>query len=476
MDKWDEVREGIRKFEQSPVMSEELLKAMDHISLVDYWKRRAEEERELLTSLRRHLEDREKDFQLERSKTESLERSFEDKRRIWEKEREALEEKIKAREKEIELLRERAEWETKFQDAIQRLSGAKKGSGTLREDGDEDIYVSHELRRIAKEILSLKDSVDVVQGTAGWLDKEKGRFLDLLGNYQTTNQSAMVGQMKEMLEKVREQLTSFKDELYKKLEDKVVSAPKETAAGPAVKGDTILMGGVVPSVESGGGEAVKKWMERLQDFHWGQEDSARGFCHKARNLLGIISGTAQISLTDEKINPEMKENLTTIDQNATLLLNSIEEYLAITKYPQMNYEEIDMNALLQELAVGPQYKFELGTGLPKIKVDKNLIKDALSCVLTNAKEAGAPDGSPVEIRTSVDEAEKSLLISVKDAGKGIGDNHLKKVFQPYFTTKKDQRGLGLSKTRHYVSLHGGKSVVESTKGAGATIKIWLPIV
>ncbi len=468
MDRWDEVREGIRKFEESPVLNEDLLKAMDHVSLVDYWKRRAEEERELLGTLRHHLDGRERDWHQERARNEELERSFEDKRRIWEKEREALEERIKAREKEIELLRERADWENKFQEAVKKLN---RGEGGRRldsgEDGD-DIFISHELRRVVKEVLSLRDTLDQVQTATGWLDREKSRFMDLLNQRGDTVRPQDVTQMKEVIDKVATQISSFKEEMVKKMAEGV---PAKTAA-PEVKGDTLLMGGV--SLQSPIAGVFKKWLERLMDFNWSQEDTARGFCHKARNLLGIISGTAQIGLTDEKIAPEMKENLTTIDQNTTYLLQSIEEFLGITKYPQMNFEEVDLNLFVQESS-GPGVRFELGSGLPKVKVDKNLIRDAFTCVVTNARESGASDGSPVVISTTNDEAENSVMISVKDSGKGIAENHFKKVFQPYFTTKKDQRGLGLSKARHLISLHGGKITIESIKGQGTTVKMWIPV-
>lgn len=475
MDRWEEVKANIKRLEQDPNVNADLLRAMDHISLADYWKRRSEEEHSLLNSIRHHLEQQESELRQETMRSQMLERAFEDKRRIWEKEREALEEKLKVKETEIQLLRERSEWESRFQDAVKNMSGGGRRRGLqIPGESDED-FVGDEVRRLMKEMKSLRDSTEQIESATAWLGREKERLLEAVNGRSAAGANGVdTGILKEMMICMAQQLGSFQADLFKKLESGVAAlAPSPAPVAAATTKDDAV---VVVGIPSSDGDAVKKmWQERLQKYLLVQEDVARGFCHKARNLLGIISGTAQIVLSDEKLAADMKENLTTIDQNVTLMLDSIEEFLALTRYPQLGMEPTNLNQLLQESAAGSSFQFNLDQTLPTLHVDKKLVKEAFGCILDNAREAGA-EGGQIVISSKFDPAEKSVTLSFKDHGKGIGENHFRKVFQPYFTTKKDQRGLGLSKALHVAMLHGGKMNVESVKGAGTTVHFILPTV
>ena len=71
-----------------------------------------------------------------------------------------------------------------------------------------------------------------------------------------------------------------------------------------------------------------------------------------------------------------------------------------------------------------------------------------------------------------------LKISIKDQGKGIPEEHLGRIFDPYFSTKERgvQKGMGMGLTTAYavVEKHGGHIVVNSTTGVGTTVTIYLP--
>jgi len=67
-----------------------------------------------------------------------------------------------------------------------------------------------------------------------------------------------------------------------------------------------------------------------------------------------------------------------------------------------------------------------------------------------------------------------VMASVSDDGPGIPPDKLGKVFQPFFTTKENGTGLGLSMTRKILDLHEGRITVESGPGAGATFTVFLP--
>jgi two-component system cell cycle sensor histidine kinase/response regulator CckA len=97
-------------------------------------------------------------------------------------------------------------------------------------------------------------------------------------------------------------------------------------------------------------------------------------------------------------------------------------------------------------------------------------------IIINAKQA-MPEGGKVLISTENVTGEngmKHLRISIKDTGIGIPENHLAKIFDPYFTTKQTGSGLGLSVCYSVVQKHGGRIFVESKIGIGTTFHIMLP--
>ncbi len=67
-----------------------------------------------------------------------------------------------------------------------------------------------------------------------------------------------------------------------------------------------------------------------------------------------------------------------------------------------------------------------------------------------------------------------IHISIKDKGTGIEEKHLSKIFDPYFTTKKEGSGLGLAAAYSIIKKHNGHISVDSLPGAGTTFHIYLP--
>ena len=69
---------------------------------------------------------------------------------------------------------------------------------------------------------------------------------------------------------------------------------------------------------------------------------------------------------------------------------------------------------------------------------------------------------------------RGVEITVQDSGPGISPENISRVFQPFFTTKKDGTGLGLATCKRIITDHGGTITVASVPGMGATFRIWLP--
>lgn len=119
----------------------------------------------------------------------------------------------------------------------------------------------------------------------------------------------------------------------------------------------------------------------------------------------------------------------------------------------------------------------LAAGLPKIFIDKEQIKQVSMNLILNALQSIEGRGV-VEVSTRLftkNHSEQYIQIEIRDSGAGIPERDLENIFNPFFTTKKDGSGLGLSISHQIVQEHGGYIVVESQVGRGTTFFINLPV-
>jgi signal transduction histidine kinase/NAD-dependent dihydropyrimidine dehydrogenase PreA subunit len=117
---------------------------------------------------------------------------------------------------------------------------------------------------------------------------------------------------------------------------------------------------------------------------------------------------------------------------------------------------------------------ELSPDLPKIVADFGQIQQVCTNLIMNAIQA-MPSGGTLTIST-LSEGEQ-VLIEVTDTGVGISHDNMKKIFTPFFTTKKDQKGVGLGLAISYgiVQRHHGKIEIITKEGEGTTFKVYLPV-
>ena len=78
------------------------------------------------------------------------------------------------------------------------------------------------------------------------------------------------------------------------------------------------------------------------------------------------------------------------------------------------------------------------------------------------------------LRVKIGEEKVHFIVEIEDSGCGIPQEHLKTIFNPFFTTKDKGSGLGLSIVKKIIEGHGGNIMVKSRKGAGTTVLIKLP--
>ncbi len=110
--------------------------------------------------------------------------------------------------------------------------------------------------------------------------------------------------------------------------------------------------------------------------------------------------------------------------------------------------------------------------VPPVMCNADQLRQVFINLLRNAVQA-MPRGGSIRVEAGLDRGQ--VTVSVADSGCGIPEDHLGRIFEPYFTTKDGGSGLGLVIVERLVSEHGGDLVVSSTPGKGTTITVRIPV-
>jgi signal transduction histidine kinase len=121
-----------------------------------------------------------------------------------------------------------------------------------------------------------------------------------------------------------------------------------------------------------------------------------------------------------------------------------------------------------------QVSRELDPSLPSLMADFDQLQQVCTNLILNAVQA-MPNGGNMQIRTSVENSQVKL--EVQDTGCGISPANMQKLFTPFFTTKREVKGVGLGLAVSYgiIQRHNGKIDVQSKEGEGTTFTISLPL-
>jgi signal transduction histidine kinase len=109
--------------------------------------------------------------------------------------------------------------------------------------------------------------------------------------------------------------------------------------------------------------------------------------------------------------------------------------------------------------------------LPRIPLDEHLVGQALGHLIDNAMEA-MPNGGRLAL--TVTPEPKGLRLVLRDTGIGIAPEDLPYIFDPFFSSKPDGTGMGLTKVYQVISDHRGEIQIKSVPGQGTEVSIWLP--
>lgn len=214
------------------------------------------------------------------------------------------------------------------------------------------------------------------------------------------------------------------------------------------------------------------------------EEMSRGLAHEIRNPLGSIKGAAQYLKTGTDP-AETEQLLDVITEETDRLGNVVSRFLSYANPYVVDAQPRDMNALVErtldlikrdDFPDGIVITTDLAPDLPPVPLDEEQFMQVIFNIVLNALEA-MPNGGTLTISSSPYEGEgfRAVELRIRDTGPGIARNDIKKLFRPFFTTKKGGTGLGLAICRKIISEHGGYIGVSSQAGKGAEFNIILPV-
>ena len=207
---------------------------------------------------------------------------------------------------------------------------------------------------------------------------------------------------------------------------------------------------------------------------------ARTIAHEVRNPLTNISLAAEQLQESGIKNSESSMLLDMINRNTVRINQLVSDLLNATKVIELHNKTVDINKIIDETLEMAADRIDLG----KIKVEKNywpegcnvsvdeeIIKVAFLNIIVNAIEATEKNKGVLRLKTRKEG--NRCLVEIEDNGSGMDEDTQQKLFEPYFTSKPNGNGLGLTNTHNIIMTHRGKISVRSKPGKGSVFMVTL---
>ena len=211
-----------------------------------------------------------------------------------------------------------------------------------------------------------------------------------------------------------------------------------------------------------------------------------GLAHELRNPLGVIKGSAEtLAQRLAEAGPLEKELCSYISSEVNRLNAIVGRFLEFARPSQLQLQREEVEGVVERAletaqAQKPQNTIEMvrnyGKNLPPVMLDPDLCEKVFLNLARNALDA-MPEGGRLTVttaRTSLD-GRDGIEVVVADTGVGIAPENLEQIFNPFFTTKRDGVGLGLSIVSKIVDDHRGRIRVTSEPGRGSRFTVFLPL-
>lgn len=199
----------------------------------------------------------------------------------------------------------------------------------------------------------------------------------------------------------------------------------------------------------------------------------------SNTLQQVLMGKDSLDSTDLE---KLRKSIEVIKRRSEGLLGFTETYRSLTRIPLPKFEKLEANTLIDQVFT----LFEVEINQKQIEVHKNehaaslpfigdphLLEQVLINILKNAIEALEDTENPhIKVSAFVNQDQKTCIL-ISDNGPGIPPDKLDQVFIPFFTTKEQGSGIGLSLSRQILRMHKGSLEIHSTPDRGTTVSVWI---
>lgn len=204
--------------------------------------------------------------------------------------------------------------------------------------------------------------------------------------------------------------------------------------------------------------------------------------HEINNPLMGIRNALSVLLSESVEDGKKKQYRDLMEQSFGRIETTVRNLLGFARKEEFRMERTDINALVQQSLIlceprikkgHVQLKTYFAPSLSFVSADPGLLQRVLLNLILNAVDAMEEnEGERLTVTTGASDG--FVKISVQDEGKGIPDEDINKIFEPFYTTKSQGTGLGLSVCQEIVQKHRGRILVHSTVGKGTTVDVLLP--
>ena len=210
---------------------------------------------------------------------------------------------------------------------------------------------------------------------------------------------------------------------------------------------------------------------------------AAGIAHELRNGLKPISGSVEVLQRELKLEGESAELMDLVARESARLNRFVTDLLNYSRERDLALEPVELDHHLRELVStlrhdprrGPEVGIEFAPGPleARVAVDAEQMRQVWLNLAVNAMEALGARGTLTV--TWVTRGDDHVAVEFRDDGPGIPAEDLRRVGEPFFTTKRGGTGLGLAIAQRIVERHGGVLTLESVAGQGTTARVMLPV-
>lgn len=212
---------------------------------------------------------------------------------------------------------------------------------------------------------------------------------------------------------------------------------------------------------------------------------ASGVAHEINNPLNAISVASQLiqKLLEKRslLSPddEIRKHFAVIHLEVGRIRKVIDNFVQFSRIEHLSLEPVEIEDVVQGVLIPVRDLSERASlrleesvvGSAVVAADRERLHEALLHILENAVQSTDPGG---RVSVSMRALAKSVRIVVRDSGRGIPIADIDQIFEPYYSTRVDRLGLGLTLARSIIRGHKGRIRVRSQVGLGTEFTIWLP--